>query len=145
MLPVDLVERLAAEPGVVGLKDSTGDLGYFRAVLERCGGPAFTLLMGSESLMVQGYEAGGDGIVPSIGNLHPALCVALHERATAGDLEGAMEIQQQLNALVHPVLQAGSWIGMIRWIKATLAAEGIGGGGLAPLFMARPAAQGVHA
>jgi 4-hydroxy-tetrahydrodipicolinate synthase len=145
VLPVELAERLAREPMVAGLKDSTGDLAYFREVLARCGGPGFSLLMGSESLMVQGYEAGGDGMVPSIGNLHPALCMALHERAVAGDHEGAMEIQEQLNAIVRPVLQAGSWIGMIRWMKAALAAEGIGGGALAPLFMARPAAQGVRA
>lgn len=94
------VERLAEEPGIVGIKDSSGDLAYFRgltALARRR--PDWTVLMGPEELLVEGIAAGGHGGVNGGALLWPRLLVDLCAAALAGETEAAAPLHAQLLSL----------------------------------------------
>jgi 2-dehydro-3-deoxy-D-pentonate aldolase len=88
------VRRLSSIDNIVGLKDSSGRLDYFRAVVELVGKrPDFSLLVGPEELLAAVIPLGAEGGVPGGANLFPRLYVALYEAAVAG--------AQQKVALLH--------------------------------------------
>jgi 2-dehydro-3-deoxy-D-pentonate aldolase len=84
----ETVRRVLDLPRIVGLKDSSGDIDYFRQVRqitrER---PDWSLLIGPEHLLVEAVQAGGNGGVCGGANLFPRLFVELYEAAAAGRSE----------------------------------------------------------
>jgi 2-dehydro-3-deoxy-D-pentonate aldolase len=78
----EIVREMLHEPNCVGLKDSSGDIQYFRNVLaiakQR---PDFTVLIGPEHLLVDAIALGGHGGVNGGANICPELFVALYEAA----------------------------------------------------------------
>jgi 4-hydroxy-tetrahydrodipicolinate synthase len=86
----DTVRRLMDRSRVIGLKDSSGDLDYFRQLRELTRGRAdWTLLMGPEHLLAEAVELGGDGGVSGGANVMPQLYVQLYEAASAGFVDEA--------------------------------------------------------
>ena len=74
----ETVGTLAAESGIVGLKDSSGSLGALTRH-ERRTGEGFTLLAGSADLLASGLAHGADGGILAVANLRPELAVAVIE------------------------------------------------------------------
>lgn len=64
---------------IVGLKDSSGDLVYFRRMrrLAAAARPDWSFLVGSEELLAESVLLGGHGGINGGANLHPALYVSL--------------------------------------------------------------------
>ncbi len=100
--------KLVFEPGTVkaalewqncvGLKDSSGDIAYFRQVVAVAKTrPDFTVLIGPERLLVESLAAGGHGGVHGGANVCPQLLVALYEAARLGHPTDAM--QEKLDRL----------------------------------------------
>ncbi|MCP4783452.1 MAG: dihydrodipicolinate synthase family protein [Fuerstiella sp.] len=85
-LALDTVVELSGHPNIVGVKDSSGDLDYFRQL---CGAfsdnPDFAVFMGPEELIPQAVAAGADGGVCGGGNLLPRTYVDLFEASKRGD------------------------------------------------------------
>ncbi|MGW0600773.1 dihydrodipicolinate synthase family protein [Streptomyces sp. NPDC002776] len=102
-LPAELVLELAAEGVLAGLKDSSGDLAGFRAIVTgaraRPGLTGFTLLTGSELLVDAALALGADGAVPGLANVDPDGYVRLDRLCRAGDLHRARAEQERLCAL----------------------------------------------
>jgi 4-hydroxy-tetrahydrodipicolinate synthase len=101
----ETVRRAMDLPRVVGMKDSSGDIAYFRRIarlLPRRSG--FTLLMGSETLVPQALRAGAHGAVPSGANLVPRLFVDLYQAALRGR---AQPWQRQVQRLQETVFAVG--------------------------------------
>ncbi len=121
------VVRAAMEwPNVHGLKDSSGDLAYFREVAnELHRRPDWSLLAGSESLLVDTMEVGGHGCVSGGANVWPQLYVALYDAALRGDGAAIEQLQAQLNqfSAIYEDGQYGACA--IRGIKTALALLGI--------------------
>ncbi|MEV6014897.1 dihydrodipicolinate synthase family protein [Streptomyces sp. NPDC051997] len=96
----DLVLELAADGVLAGLKDSSGDLGGFRAVVTgartRPGVGGFTALTGSEVVVDSALALGADGVVPGLANVDPVGYVRLYELCAAGDWERARAEQERL-------------------------------------------------
>ncbi|MFH8391024.1 dihydrodipicolinate synthase family protein [Streptomyces sp. NPDC018036] len=96
----DLVLELAADGVLAGLKDSSGDLGGFRAVVTgartRPGVRGFTALTGSEVVVDSALALGADGVVPGLANVDPVGYVRLYELCAAGDWERARAEQERL-------------------------------------------------
>jgi 4-hydroxy-tetrahydrodipicolinate synthase len=112
---------------VVGLKDSSGNLDYFKSaagLLKRR--PDWTLLMGPEEMLLESVAAGGLGGVSGGANLFPKLYVKLFEAARAGDTARARELQTQVlrvsNSLYHIGRHSSS---IIKGIKCALATLGV--------------------
>ena len=124
----DLVTWAMEQDSIVGLKDSSGDLVYFRKMqrLAEERRPDWSLLVGPEELLAETVLLGGHGGVNGGANLHPQLYVDLYEAAAAGYLEKSRELSCRVLALsqsLYTVGQHGSAI--IKGIKCALSILGV--------------------
>jgi dihydrodipicolinate synthase/N-acetylneuraminate lyase len=119
------VEALAREPRVLGIKDSAGDFTAFQAFLAiRRRHPAFRVLQGNEPLSAASLLHGGDGLVPGLANVAPALYVALREAAAKGEAEVCARFQTAILDLAT-LHEQGHWLPAL---KAACALLGLGTG-----------------
>jgi 4-hydroxy-tetrahydrodipicolinate synthase len=124
-LSPDLVATLAAEPRVLGIKDSAGDIKAFDAFVRiKQRQPAFRVLQGHEGAMSASLLMGGDGLVPGLANVTPRLFVLLVEAARRADLDEVRRLQEQLD-LLGTLHAEGHWLTAL---KAACAHIGIGTG-----------------
>jgi 4-hydroxy-tetrahydrodipicolinate synthase len=129
VLAPETVAALAREPRVLGIKDSAGDFAVFlRYVAVRRERPAFRVLQGSEHLATASILLGGDGLVPGLANVAPALLVAAREAAAKGDLAACVRLQEALEDL-GTLYEHGHWLPAL---KTAVAALGFGTGLPAP-------------
>jgi 4-hydroxy-tetrahydrodipicolinate synthase len=120
-----LVADLARDGRVLGLKDSAGDFVAFQAFLAvKATRPDFRVLQGHEHLVAASLRLGGDGLVPGLANVVPALMVDLRAAAARGDGAACTRIQGVILDLcaIHEI---GHWLPAL---KAACAMIGIGGG-----------------
>jgi 4-hydroxy-tetrahydrodipicolinate synthase len=124
-LSPELVTSLAVEPRVLGIKDSAGDLKAFQAFTHlKRDRPDFRVLQGHEAVMGASLLCGGDGLVPGLGNVAPALFAALIQAARCADLQRVAALQEQIDRL--GALHAEEhWLSAL---KAAVAHAGIGNG-----------------
>lgn len=99
LMSAGVVERLAADPRVIGIKDSSGDLELFAAHLRLHEQRSFRVLQGAEPVMGQSLTMGADGLVPGLGNVAPQLFVRLVEAVREGDDLVTPVIERQIRAL----------------------------------------------
>ena len=123
----ETVRRLLDNPRIIGLKDSSGDLPYFRAAREATRGRAdWTLLVGQERLVAEATALGGDGGVTGGANVLPQLFVRLYEAARAGLAEISAGCQSDVERLAGVYSAASpngvTASGVIKGLKASLAA-----------------------
>ena len=129
VLAAETVATLARDRRVLGIKDSAGDFAVFLGYLGvRRAQPAFRVLQGNEHLAAASLLQGGDGLVPGLANVAPALLVALREAAAKGDAAACARLQVALEDLAT-LHDQGHWLPAL---KAAVAALGIGTGRPAP-------------
>src|SRR5262245_34370975 len=119
------VDALARDSRVLGIKDSAGDFVAFQAFLAvKTARPDFRVLQGHEHLAAASLRLGGDGLVPGLANLVPALFVELRLAAGRGDAAACTRLQTGILELcgIHEV---GHWLPAL---KAACAMIGIGDG-----------------
>jgi 4-hydroxy-tetrahydrodipicolinate synthase len=143
LLAPDTVAALARDRRVLGIKDSAGDFGAFQGFLQVKRARAdFRVLQGNEPLAAASLLQGGDGLVPGLANVAPALLVELRRAAARGDAAACARLQAavtDLGALHHQ----GHWLPAL---KAACALLGIGTGmPAAPLEPASEAERGAIA
>ncbi|WP_246983821.1 dihydrodipicolinate synthase family protein [Halorientalis marina] len=90
-LSLSALEAIAAIDGVAGLKDSSKDVPWLARAVDRV--PELTYLVGSDSLLVPGLDAGCAGMVSAVANAFPELVVDLYEAYDAGDETRARKLQ----------------------------------------------------
>lgn len=133
VLSPELVGELAAEPLVLGIKDSAGDLKAFDAFIRiKRHHPAFRVLQGHEGVMGASLLMGGDGLVPGLANVAPALFVSFLAAARRVDLAAVRALQEQIDLL-------GTLHAEMHWLpalKGACAYLGIGNGRPAPPVLA---------
>lgn len=119
------VRMIARDSRVLGIKDSAGD---FEAFLQFLGikekRPSFKVLQGYEHLSAASLLHGGDGLVPGLANVAPALFVTLHRTAASGDAAACARLQTEIEDL-STLHGNGHWLSAL---KAACAAIGIGTG-----------------
>lgn len=86
-IPADIVASCIGRGLARGLKDSSQDLAYFAAV--RALAPGAELFAGSDTTLLEGLQAGADGVVSGLANTYPDLIVAIDRafRSGAPELE----------------------------------------------------------
>lgn len=128
------VRRLMEVEAIVGLKDSSGDLDYFRSIRELCTArPDWTLLVGPEHLLSRALELGGDGGVSGGANVWPQLFVQIYEAAIASCDTAIAEQQDVFSHLVDQVDRLGqiyrigppNAASVIKGLKSALSVLGI--------------------
>ena len=124
---LDTVRRALDNPRIIGLKDSSGDLTYFKNAAELIQQrPDWTLLIGPEEKLFDSLELGGFGGVSGGANLFPKLYVQLVESHRAGNLARAQELQEQIQRVSDSLYRIGQYSSsIIKGIKCALACRGV--------------------
>lgn len=132
----ETIARLSRLPNVAGLKESSGNIAFVRAVLRKVR-PGFRVLVGSASILYDALRAGAVGAVLGQANFVPEMCVGLYEAFLHGRGKEARELQQRL----MPLAQKISIPFGVPGVKAALDLCGYAGGLARPPLLPLGAAQ----
>ncbi|HZI31111.1 MAG TPA: dihydrodipicolinate synthase family protein [Candidatus Binatia bacterium] len=126
-IEADTVRRALDNPRIVGFKDSSGDLDYFKMVAEIIRQRSdWSLLIGPEEKLLDSLQLGGQGGVSGGANLFPKLYVRVLEAHRAGDAERARLLQQKIQRVSDSFYRIGRHSSsIIKGIKCVLATLGI--------------------
>jgi 4-hydroxy-tetrahydrodipicolinate synthase len=124
---LETVRRAMDNPRIIGLKDSSGDLAYFKSAVELIKQrPDWSLLIGPEEKLFATLQLGGDGGVSGGANLFPKLYVQVVEAHRAGNLARAQELQQQIQRVSDAFYRIGKYSSsIIKGIKCAASCLGI--------------------
>jgi dihydrodipicolinate synthase/N-acetylneuraminate lyase len=105
-IEVDTVCRLSEYERIIGIKDSSGDVGIMCRLISKIRPmrPAFTFMTGWEAVLVPMLAAGADGGTNASSGVVPEVTRKLFDLFKAGDLDGAMKIQYRLTELFDLML-----------------------------------------
>jgi len=99
-LGAEMLLRLAAIPGVIAVKEASGDLEQMATVLARRP-PGFAVLAGEDGLALPAIALGAEGLVSVVSNEAPAETAALVAAALEGDLVRARGLHFRLLPLMR--------------------------------------------
>jgi 4-hydroxy-2-oxoglutarate aldolase len=122
-LPLEAVERLAAHPNIVGMKESGGDISYISELVTRTPDD-FTVLAGSATTFFHALCAGCDGAILALAALLPDACVRMQALVRDDRLAEARALQHWIMPLARSV---GGTYG-VAGLKAALDLTGYNGG-----------------
>jgi 4-hydroxy-tetrahydrodipicolinate synthase len=114
----DTVLRLAQVPGIVGIKEATGNIERAQWLIKEAP-KDFAIYSGDDPTAVALMLCGGHGNVSVTANVAPRLMHALCIAAMAGDVQRAMEIQFKLLPL-HKALFVESNPIPVKWAVARM-------------------------
>lgn len=120
---IETVRRAMDNPRIIGLKDSSGDLNYFKAAAEliKQHRPDWPLLIGPEEKLFDSLQLGGDGGVSGGANLFPKLYVKVVEACRAGNPARAQALQKQIQRVSDSFYRIGKYSSsIIKGIKCAL-------------------------
>ncbi|MBN2764075.1 MAG: dihydrodipicolinate synthase family protein, partial [Bacteroidales bacterium] len=128
--------KAAAEiPGIIGMKDSSSDLAYFKQVqYELRDRQDFTFMVGPEEFMAEFVLTGGHGGVNGGSNMFPKLYVDLYQSARNRDFEKINTLQQKVMQISTTIYNVGNFgSSYLKGLKCALSVMG-----LCSDFMAEP-------
>lgn len=131
---IDSLKHLATFQGIIGVKDSSGDLGYYKELCKlKQIRPDWSILLGPEALLTLSMDLGGDGGIAGGANVYPRLFVQCYEAKMAGDADRVAELNQKIDEF-QAVYTIGKYAS--KYIKATKCCLSVLG--ICDDFMERP-------
>jgi 4-hydroxy-tetrahydrodipicolinate synthase len=94
---IEVIERLLDRGNIIGIKDSSGDIGYLKQILTIKPDNNFKILVGDEGIAAEGLFSGADGLVPSLANIFPKLLLNLYNACCNYDRSLANFLQSKVN------------------------------------------------
>ncbi|KAA2241331.1 dihydrodipicolinate synthase family protein [Chitinophaga agrisoli] len=138
-IPIEIVDQLSAHPNIVGFKDSEKGVERITAATalwkER---QDFSYLLGWALMSQSALEQGADGMVPSTGNLAPAVYRAIYDAVLAGDTATAAKAQQKADAISEMYQKNRILSQSLAAFKVMLAAYGLCGPDMLPPLYRMP-------
>ncbi|MDD3195594.1 MAG: dihydrodipicolinate synthase family protein [Paludibacter sp.] len=121
------VSRLAANPKVLGFKDSSGSGSYFQSVMhEMRNRDDFSLFVGPEEMMAESVLMGADGGVNGGANMFPELYVALYNAALNKDIDTVHKLHRKVMQISASIYTLGSYgSSYLKGVKSALSVLGI--------------------
>ncbi len=114
---LDTLKELASIDGIVGIKDSSGDMDYFEKLIDlRELRPDWSIMIGPEAKLPEAMILGGDGGVAGGANIYPSLFVGCYQAIVDGNSEKAKSLSDTINEL-QKIYDVGKYAS--RFIKAT--------------------------
>lgn len=101
-----MVEDLAQIPNIVGLKDSSGQLRYILAVLEKVR-DKINVLCGHDEVVVAALAAGCSGAILASANVIPDVWVQIYNYVKNGELQKARELQYKVQKIARIIAGSG--------------------------------------
>jgi 4-hydroxy-2-oxoglutarate aldolase len=118
------IAALSAHQNILGVKDSSGNMGAISETIRRTTPSSFTVLTGNGGVLYPSLVMGARGAVLGVACSAPRACVDLYEAVKAGDHARALELQQRIAPLSHAVTaQFG-----VPGLKAAMEMIGLAGG-----------------
>ena len=96
-----------AMENVVGMKDSSGDMPFFMAALEKLRG-TIGLFVGHDEVVGAALLAGADGAILASANLIPDIWQEIYQAAQRGDAEFVRRRHKEIQILTRIVVRKGS-------------------------------------
>lgn len=103
----ETLKVLANVDNIAGIKDSSGKLDNMKAYIESTKNAQFSVLSGSDSLILEALKAGGAGAVSATSNLLTPIIVDIYQQWRSGDLQAAGRSQAAVEDL-RSVLKLGT-------------------------------------
>jgi 4-hydroxy-tetrahydrodipicolinate synthase len=112
--PIDLdtVRRLAGEHArIAAIKDSSGDLPFMKSMIKeiRPNRPDFSFMTGWDSCLLDMLELGCDGGTNATSGVAPELTRKLFDLTTAGRIDEARTVQEQVSGLFEALFGAADF------------------------------------
>ncbi|MDR2150957.1 MAG: 4-hydroxy-tetrahydrodipicolinate synthase [Spirochaetaceae bacterium] len=113
-----LMKELAQIPGIIGVKESSGDIAQIGDIINETG---LTLFSGDDALVVPVLALGGAGVISVISNLMPGKVAALVHAGLNGDFNEARRLHYELLPFMKaafietnpvPIKAAMRWAGL---------------------------------
>lgn len=132
-LAVSTVEELSRHANIHGLKDSSGNIGYFNACRYAMRArPDFSILIGPEEAMGEVVLMGASGGVAGGANLFPRLFTDLYDAAVAKDVDRVRTLQERVMHVSSRLYGVGQYnSSFVKGVKCVLSLMGICGDTLA--------------
>ncbi|MEC7987103.1 MAG: 4-hydroxy-tetrahydrodipicolinate synthase [Myxococcota bacterium] len=105
-LPASLLETLCRTPGVIGLKEATGDLMLGQELLNRLSDTNVSLLSGDDFSFAAMVAMGFDGVISVLSNPAPQQSVAWFEAAYNGDMPTLRQLRYELLPVVDALFSS---------------------------------------
>lgn len=124
-------------PRIVGVKDSSGDLAYFKKVRQATKElDGISLYMGPEEYLVEAIGVGADGGVHGGSNLFPHLYTSLYQAAVEGQKERVEELSRIVLNIGSQLYALSQFENLcIRVVKFLLSRFGICGETMVPPYL----------
>lgn len=106
-LPWQMVEDLAQLPNIVAIKDSSGQLKYILAVLEKVR-DKINVLCGHDEVLVAGLAAGCSGAILASANIIPDIWIQLYNHIRKGEVQQARELQYKVQKIARIIVGSGA-------------------------------------
>ncbi len=134
-IPLEAVRRALDNPKIIGMKDSSGSIGYLHQLLRaRSSRSDWPVFVGDEEVMSYGVQAGANGGVTGGANVFPRLYAECFSAAVGGD-EQRLRKMQSLIIRMGELYRIGTHASSgIRGIKCALSLLGICGDAVAEPF-----------
>lgn len=124
----ETVRQISKHPNVIGLKDSSGNMGYFHTLIQmmKAENPDFSLLMGPEELTAEAVIMGADGGVNGGANMFPGLYSDLYAAAEERNIEKVIELQEKVIHICNTIYKVGKYgSSYLKGVKCTCSLLGI--------------------
>ncbi|STP28495.1 4-hydroxy-tetrahydrodipicolinate synthase [Enterococcus durans] len=99
-IPIQVLERLAKHPKIIGIKEASGDISYVMAVA-RLLNETFVLYSGNDDMILPVLSVGGSGVISVWANIKPKQVHDLVSAFNNGNIEKAQAIQLDALPLIH--------------------------------------------
>lgn len=114
---IDTLKQLADLDGIVGLKDSSGDMSYFEEATQlKSLRPDWSVMIGPEAKLAEAMTLGGNGAVAGGANVLPRLFVECYEAKLANNEVKLAELHDRINDFQR-IYDIGKYAS--KYIKAT--------------------------
>ncbi len=106
-LPWQMVEDLAQIPNIVGVKDSSGQLSFILAVLEKVR-DKINVMCGHDEVVVAALAAGCSGAILASANVIPDIWIQIYDHVRKGELQQARELQYKVQKIARIIAGSGA-------------------------------------
>ncbi len=106
-LPWQMVEDLAQIPNIVAVKDSSGQLNFILAVLEKVR-DKINVLCGHDEVVIAALAAGCSGAILASANVIPDVWIQIYNHIKNGELQKARELQYKVQKIARIIARSGA-------------------------------------
>jgi 4-hydroxy-tetrahydrodipicolinate synthase len=106
-LPWQMVEDLAQIPNIVAIKDSSGQLSFIGAVLEKVRDKV-NVLCGHDEVVTAALAAGASGVILASANFIPDVWVKIYDHIQKAELAQARELQYKVQKIARITVKSGA-------------------------------------